>query len=61
MAERFGYREGDYPIAEDLGRRSLALPFSGKMEKHEVDYVCDQLGKALQNNTRVRNVRANRK
>ena len=26
MAERFGYREGDFPITEDLGRRGL--PFS---------------------------------
>ena len=40
MAEQFGYREGDFPITEDLGRRSLALPFSGVMKEDEVDYVC---------------------
>jgi dTDP-4-amino-4,6-dideoxygalactose transaminase len=60
MVERFGYREGDFPVAEDLGRRSLALPFSGKMKESEVDYVCDHLRKALQSSNRLRNNRANR-
>jgi perosamine synthetase len=40
MVERFGYRVGDFPIAEDLGRRGLALPFSGKMTEDQVDFVC---------------------
>ena len=39
MAERFGYREGDYPVTEDLGRRSLALPFSSVMSEEQVEYV----------------------
>ncbi len=49
MVERFGYREGDYPVTEDLGRRGLALPFSGVMTEEEVEFVCttihDELGK----------------
>ena len=40
MVERFGYREGDYPVTEDLGRRGLALPFSGVMTEEQVDMVC---------------------
>jgi len=40
MVERFGYREGDFPVTEDLGRRGLALPFSGVMTEEQVDYVC---------------------
>lgn len=40
MVERFGYREGDFPITEDLGRRGLALPFSGVMSAAQVEYVC---------------------
>lgn len=40
MVERFGYREGDFPVTEDLGRRGLALPFSGVMTEEQVEYVC---------------------
>lgn len=47
MADRFGYQEGDFPITEDLGRRSLAIPFSGVMNEDEVDYVCQAIHKAL--------------
>jgi len=43
MVERFGYREGDFPITEDLGRRGLALPFSGRMTEEQVAYVCQTL------------------
>lgn len=40
MVERFGYREGDFPITEDLGRRGLALPFSSVMTEDQVETVC---------------------
>ncbi len=40
MVERFGYRPGDFPVTEDLGRRGLALPFSGVMTEQQVDFVC---------------------
>jgi perosamine synthetase len=41
--EMFGYTEGDFPVAEDLGRRSLALPFSGVLTQEEVGIVCHEL------------------
>jgi dTDP-4-amino-4,6-dideoxygalactose transaminase len=47
MVERFGYQPGDYPITEDLGRRSLALPFSGVMTENQVDYVCQMITNVL--------------
>ncbi|MEX1071968.1 MAG: DegT/DnrJ/EryC1/StrS family aminotransferase [Anaerolineales bacterium] len=47
MIERFGYQPGDFPITEDLGRRGLALPFSGVMKQDEIDLVCSELRKAL--------------
>jgi dTDP-4-amino-4,6-dideoxygalactose transaminase len=40
MVERFGFRTGDFPVTDDLGRRSLALPFSGVMTEEQVEYVC---------------------
>jgi len=43
MVEQFGYKEGDYPVTEDLGHRSLALPFSGVMKETQVDFVCSAI------------------
>jgi perosamine synthetase len=40
MRERFGFLPGDFPVTEDLGNRSLALPFSGVMSEAQVDTVC---------------------
>ena len=47
MIERFGYLEGDYQVTEDLGRRSLALPFSSVMSSTQVEHVCQELRRAL--------------
>lgn len=41
--DRFGLKPGDFPIAEDLGSRSLALPFSSVMTEEQVDFVCQTL------------------
>jgi perosamine synthetase len=42
-AEKFGYRKGDFPVAEKLGDTCLALPFSGVMSEDQVDFVCNVL------------------
>lgn len=47
LVERFGYQPGDFPITEDLGARSLALPFSGKMSAEQVEQVCEALYAAV--------------
>src|SRR2546428_10201851 len=41
--ERFGFRPGEFPVSEALGKKSLALPFSGVMTEEQVDYVCRRL------------------
>ena len=43
MQEKFGYEPGRFPVTEDLGRRGLAIPFSGKMTREQVR----QVGSAL--------------
>jgi len=43
MVERFGYRAGDFPVTEDLGKRGLALPFSGVMAEEQVEAVCSTI------------------
>ena len=47
MVERFGYQPGDFPVTEDLGRRGLALPFSGVMSEAQVERVCQALYSAM--------------
>ncbi len=45
--EEFGYKEGDFPATEHLGRVSLALPFSSVMTESQVDLVCGKLRSAV--------------
>jgi len=45
--EKFGYRRGDFPVAEALGDTSLALPFSSVMTEAQVDCVCEELAAVL--------------
>ncbi|HNB51526.1 MAG TPA: DegT/DnrJ/EryC1/StrS family aminotransferase [Anaerolineales bacterium] len=47
VANQFGYREGDFPVTEDLGRRGLALPFSGVMPEQDVARVCEAIREIL--------------
>ena len=41
--ERFGYREGEFPNAEDAGKRCLALPFFPQLTEGEVAQVTEAL------------------
>ncbi len=47
MVQKFGYRAGDFPLTEDLGRRSLALPFSSVMREEQVAQVCETIAELL--------------
>jgi perosamine synthetase len=37
--ERFGHREGEFPVCEDVAARSLALPFHPELTDSEVERV----------------------
>jgi perosamine synthetase len=41
--ERFGHREGEFPVCEDVARRSLALPFFGALTDGELEHVVGAL------------------
>jgi perosamine synthetase len=45
--ERFGHREGEFPVCEDVARRSLALPFFPQLEEAQVARVADSLREVL--------------
>ena len=42
-----GYREGQFPVAEDAAARSLALPFFTTIAEAQVERVCEELEEAL--------------
>ena len=42
--ERFGFKPGDFPIAESIGARTISLPFYPKMSDSEVDRVIEAVG-----------------
>jgi perosamine synthetase len=37
--ERFGHREGEFPVCEDVARRSLALPFFPELSESQIERV----------------------
>jgi perosamine synthetase len=45
--ERFGHREGEFPVCEDVAARSVALPFFPAMTEGQVARVTQELRAAL--------------
>jgi len=45
--ERYGHREGEFPVCEDVAARSLALPFFPEMSEGQVARVAEVLGAAI--------------
>jgi perosamine synthetase len=45
--ERYGHREGEFPVCEDVAARSLALPFFPALSDSQVERVCETLRDVL--------------
>ncbi|HEX5191410.1 MAG TPA: DegT/DnrJ/EryC1/StrS aminotransferase family protein [Solirubrobacteraceae bacterium] len=45
--ERFGHREGEFPVCEDVAARSIALPFHPELSEGEVARVAQALTAVL--------------
>jgi perosamine synthetase len=45
--ERLGHREGDFPVCEDVARRSLALPFYPQLGEGEIEQVAEALREVI--------------
>jgi perosamine synthetase len=41
--ERYGFQEGDFPMAESVSQRTIALPFHSRLSEREIDLVCQTL------------------
>ncbi len=46
--EKFGYREGQFPVCEDVAARSIAIPFFPEMSEGEVSRVAETLAAVLE-------------
>jgi dTDP-4-amino-4,6-dideoxygalactose transaminase len=45
--ERFGHRDGEFPVAEGVAARSLAVPFFPQMTEGQVARVAEALGEVI--------------
>jgi perosamine synthetase len=48
MAEKYGFRAGDFPVCEYVAARTIALPFFSKLTTPQVHRVCDVLERVLE-------------
>ena len=47
MKALYGHKEGDFPITESVGSRTIALPFYNGLSNNQIDYVAENLEKAI--------------
>jgi len=45
----FGYKEGDFPVTEDVTGRTIALPFFNHLKDEQIDYVVEKLKEGMVN------------
>jgi len=45
--KEFGYKKGDFPIAENISKRTLALPFFNSLKDEDIDFVVKSLKEAI--------------
>ncbi|MCC7146403.1 MAG: DegT/DnrJ/EryC1/StrS family aminotransferase [Phycisphaeraceae bacterium] len=49
--EKFGYKPGDFPVAESVSQRTIALPFHNHLDETQIELVCHTLKVMLQRET----------
>ena len=47
MRERYGFREGMFPVSENASARTMALPFHARLGEDEQEYVVETLRASL--------------
>jgi perosamine synthetase len=47
VLKRLGYRRGDFPVAEEVADRSLAIPFHHRLSRHDQERVVRTIRKLL--------------
>jgi perosamine synthetase len=47
IAEKYGFKEGDFPVTDAVSQRTIALPFHNNLSQAEVKFVCRELKTCL--------------
>jgi perosamine synthetase len=47
--KEFGYKQGDFPVAENVSKKTIALPFYNNLSEKEIDFVVCNLKELLFN------------
>jgi perosamine synthetase len=47
--KEFSYKIGDFPVTEDVSKRTLALPFFNNLSEKEINFVVENLKKIFKN------------
>ncbi len=47
LFRRRRFREGDFPVAEDIGRRTVTLPLFPAMHDDDVPRVCEAVSRVV--------------
>lgn len=55
--EKFGFQPGDFPIAESVSNRTIALPFFNDLTEREIDMICQTLEVMIMRQNLSRNPR----
>ncbi len=50
IAEKFGHKQGDFPITESVSERTIALPFYNNLTKDQIAIVCRTLKEVMDKN-----------
>lgn len=45
--KEFGYKEGDFPVCEEVSKRTIALPFFNDLKEKEIDFIAKSLKQCL--------------
>ena len=43
----FGYKEGNFPVTEDVSERTIALPFFNNLKEEQIDYVVEKVKEGI--------------
>lgn len=47
--KEFNYKPGDFPVAEDVSKRTVALPFHNNLTEEEIDFIVRNLKEIILN------------